>query len=95
YDNEFILTTCEKTQVMGRNIGIILDHIPAGYTRSAAAPAGGNARYNYYYPNGDIVTDGNHRNRNGSERKVRYSTTGNEVDLVRMPDGLNINLGNN
>lgn len=98
YDNEFILTTCEKTQVMGRNIGIILDHIPVGYSRSAPAPAGGHAENNYYYPNEDIVTDGHFIEPNSDppqRRKVRYSTTGNEVDLVRMPDGLNINLGNN
>ena len=101
YDNEFILTTCEKTQVMGRNIGIILDHIPVGYSRSAPAPAGGHAENNYYYPNGDIVTDGHFFNSETSRRfpsqrrRVQYSATGNQVDLVRMPDGLNINLGNN
>ena len=101
YDNEFILTTCEKTQVMGRNIGIILDHIPVGYSRSAPAPAGGHAENNYYYPNGDIVTDGHFFNSPTSirfptqRRRVQYSATGNQVDLVRMPDGLNINLGNN
>jgi hypothetical protein len=84
YDNEMFVATCAKTNVQGRGNGRVLTSIPAGFTRQAPAP-GGQARTNYYYADGSIVTTGTHTN-----GIVRYPVSANFVDLVRMPDGLAI-----
>jgi hypothetical protein len=97
YDNEMLVTTCEKTNVMGRENGVQLGAVPPRHTSRTAAPEGGNAQFNYHYANGSIVTTGNHRNGPrerlfpGQERIVQYNASGTNIDLVRMPDSLNIN----
>jgi hypothetical protein len=97
YDNEMIVTTCAKTNVMGRSDGVQLGAVPSGHISQTAAPAGGNAQFNFGFANGSIVTTGNHRNGPrerhfpGQLRIVQYAASGTNVDLVRMPDRLNIN----
>jgi hypothetical protein len=86
YDNEMLVTTCDKTSVHGRANGTVLTAVPPGYVRQAPAPAGGEARTNYYYADDTIVTRGVNAN-----AVVRYRVLANFVDLVRMPDQLNIN----
>lgn len=100
YDNEIIVSTCAKTSVTARDDGEQLGAIPRGHTSRTAAPAGGNAQFNYHYANNSIVTTGNHRNSPtarvfpGQLRIVRYDALTNNVDLIRMPDALDINNGN-
>jgi hypothetical protein len=84
YDNEMQVASCAKTNVQGRENGSVLPSIPRGFIRQAPAP-GGQARTNYYYADGSIVTTGTHTN-----GIVRYPVSANFVDLVRMPDGLTI-----
>jgi hypothetical protein len=97
YDNEMLVTTCAKTNVMGRENGVQLGAVPPRYISETAAPAGGNAQSNFTYANGSIVTTGNHRNGPrerlfpGRLRIVQYDASGTNVDLVRMPNSLNIN----
>ncbi len=67
-------------------------NVPAGWTSSAAAPAGGDAAMNYYYPNGDIVT----RDTSGTAPPntdygiKRYPRLAGNVELVRMTDNLDV-----
>ena len=95
YDNEMMVTTRAKTSVMGRANGVQLGVVPAGNTGRTAAP-GGEAQFNYSYANGSIVTTGSHRNGlkesrfAGQLRIVQYAASGNNVDLVRMPNELAI-----
>jgi hypothetical protein len=97
YDNEMLVATCEKTNVMGRSDGVQLSAVPAGHLARTAAPAGGNAQFNYSYANGSIVTTGNHRNGPrearfpGQLRIVQYNASGTQIDLVSMPERLDIN----
>jgi hypothetical protein len=96
YDNEMLVTTCAKTNVMGRSDGVQLGSVPAGHISRTAAPAGGNAQFNFGFPDGSIVTTGNHRNGPrerrfpGQLRIVQYAASGTNVDLVRMPNRLDI-----
>jgi hypothetical protein len=87
FDNEMLVTTCAKTSVLGRANGNVLQAVPAGYVSQSPAPAGGEAQTNYYYANGSIVTRGT----NNTNPVVRYNALTNNVDLVRMPNSLNIN----
>jgi hypothetical protein len=91
YDNEMLVTTCAKTSVVGRGNGRTETVVPPGYIRRAAAPAGGDAQMNYYYADNSIVTSGTH----ATNRILRYNALANNVDLVRMPNGLAINNVNN
>ncbi|MDR0332281.1 MAG: hypothetical protein LBI15_02345 [Dysgonamonadaceae bacterium] len=102
YGNETRIAECARTTVMGRHNGVQVDinNLPAGGQREAA-PAGGSAQWNYIYANGNIITTGNHMNGEddrsfpGQLRAMRYTQTGIYVNLIRMPDVLNINIGNN
>ncbi len=101
YDNEILVTTRAKTNVMGRANGVQLGAVPPGHTSRTAAPPGGNAQFNFAFANGSIVTTGNHRNGAresrfpGQLRIVQYNASGTQIDLVRMPDELDINIDNN
>lgn len=97
YDNEMLVTTRIKTTVPGRANGVQLGSVPPGHIGRTNPPAGGNAQLNYLYADGSIVTTGNHPN-GANERRfpnqfriVQYAASGTNVDLVRMPDTLNIN----
>lgn len=85
-DTQIEVSTLTVQSVAERTNGAVLNSLPPRYTQSYPAPAGGNAQMNYLYANGDIVTAGNHSN-----RFVRYGVTGNMIEIVRMPDTLNIN----
>ncbi|WP_343625339.1 hypothetical protein [Flavobacterium lindanitolerans] len=97
YGNEVFIATCDKTSVMGRNNGQQLGAVPPGALRTENAPAGGAAQTNHIFANA-IVTTGTHRNdRNarafpGALRIVRYTASGTNVPLVRMPDTLNVTV---
>jgi hypothetical protein len=87
HDNEMQITTCTKTSVQGRATGNVLQVVPPGYVSHAPAPIGGEAQTNYYYADGTIVTRGT----NPTNPVVRYRALANFVDLVHMPNSLNIN----
>ncbi len=87
YDNELNIVTCNKTSVASRGNGRVSGSVPAGYTSSSPAPAGGEAQTNYYYADGRIATRGT----NGTNAVVTYARGVGNVDLVRMPDGLTVN----
>ena len=97
YDNEMMVTTRAKTTVMGRANGVQLGTVPRGDISRTNPPAGGNAQLNYHYADGSIVTTGNHPNGPNDRRFpnqfriIQYAASGTNVDLVRMPDTLNIN----
>jgi hypothetical protein len=85
---------------MGRNNGQQVGSVPTGYLRREDAP-GGEAQYNYIYANGNIITDGTHWNGSTDRRfpnqyrKVEFAQLGENVSLIRMPNQLNVNIGNN
>lgn len=108
-DNEHLVTECRLFKPRRRNNGVVLSNttvnnlIPAGHTSNAAAPAGGDAFWNYYYGNGDVVTVDNpqpgdvprNSGASGVPRDygiVRYPVAGNNandvVEVIRMPDTL-------
>ena len=96
YDNELLVSTCVKTSVRERANGVQLGAVPAGHTSRTAAPAGGNAQFNYHYADSSIVTTGNHVNGPrarafpNQNRIVSYSALRTNVFLVRMPNQLAI-----
>jgi hypothetical protein len=65
-DNEHFICECQLYLPRRRSNGVILAQtstiasIPAGHTSDQAAPAGGDAYWNYYYANGDIVVRDEH-----------------------------------
>lgn len=95
-----LIATCDKTSVTGRNNGAQVASVPPRAIGTVNAPRGGAAEINHLYANNDIVTTGNHMN-GASDRSfpdrlriVRYSASGTNVPLVRMPNTLNFNRNN-
>lgn len=108
-DNEHLISTCAYNKTLKKRNGAILSSttnltlIPAGHTSNAAAPTGGDAFWNYYYANGDVVTRDNpqpgdvprNSGASGVSRDygiVQYSVDPSNVntELIRMPDSLDI-----
>ncbi|VXC01477.1 conserved hypothetical protein [Flavobacterium sp. 9AF] len=87
HDVEIEVATCNLSSVLGRTNGTRLQNVPTGYISQNPAPAGGEAQTNYYYANGNIVTQGT----NTANPIVRYGALTTNVVLVRMPDNLAIN----
>jgi hypothetical protein len=99
YDNEMLIATCTKTNVLGRNNGTQLGSLPPNATGTVNAPTGGEAQVNHLYANNAIVTTGSHMNGATGAfpnqlRIVRYTAMTTSVNLVRMPDTLNFNRNN-
>lgn len=98
-DSEHELCICSFSRPPRRANGVPInatsnpENVPIGFTSDSAAPAGGDAFWNYYYQNGDIVTRDNPAAPNSDHGVIRYPlATGNDagfVELVRMPDNLN------
>lgn len=65
-------------------------NIPPGWTSDAAAPLGGDAFRNYYYPNDDIVTRDNPAAGGTDYGIKRYPVGAGFAELVQMPDHLDI-----
>ncbi|WP_025742297.1 hypothetical protein [Aquimarina pacifica] len=95
-DNCYEICECTQTRVRRRNNGqrITSTNFQSNYnnyTSSVAAPQGGDAETNYYYADGSIISYGQ------AYGYRRYALTSPNdpndlVDLIRMPDDLNINF---
>lgn len=84
-DNEVEIAASTISTVEGRSNGNKhIEKLPAGFTHSAPAE-GGEARTNYYYDNGTIITEGVHK----GSKYISYALEGTQVQLIRMPDSLN------
>ena len=112
-DNELLICECmmyrPRKRANGKNLPNITNpynsnpaNIPAGFTSSAAATVGGDAYWNYYYANGDIITRDNPAATGTDYGIVKYPLFSNNindvVDIVRMPNNLNksyVVAGNN
>jgi len=106
YGNERQIAECNRTIVMGMSNGTQIGNIPGNPPPPREAADGGVAQWNYTYRDRNnnvatIVTTGSHRNGSSARsfpnqlRIMSYTATGNNVHLIRMPDQLNINIGNN
>ncbi|SEM50470.1 hypothetical protein [Paenibacillus sp. OV219] len=97
-DNERFIAPCNFVKPRRRTNGAKLAdnsnlvNVPAGFTSDGAAP-GGDAFWNYYYANGDVVTRDNPAAGGKDYGIIRYRLASNDandlVEVVRMPDLLN------
>lgn len=76
---------CDLSTVRRRNNGQTIANVPPRHIRRERLPEEGDAEYNYHYENGDIVTTGSNYG------IKRYTPANGNVQLIRMPDNLNIN----
>lgn len=90
FDNEITVSTSNILSVLSRGSGTVFQHVPPNSISNSPAPVGGEATTNYYYANNSIATSGT----NNANPVVRYNAGTNNINLIRMPDSLTININN-
>ncbi|MFZ3165985.1 MAG: hypothetical protein WA130_00105 [Candidatus Methanoperedens sp.] len=100
--NEHWICECNlftpRKRANGQNLAATSNvaNVPPGYTSDHIAPGGGDAYWNYYYPNGDIVTRDDPAAAGTDYGVIKYpvnSPAVNDIaEIIRMPDSLNLSF---